>query len=217
MTTSHINILHADPRRLLVAIDTPDCHLFVASLHVPLCYSRDPSTDPMKSVQSWWITTQRICAQKSKGFGQNNIFTDANASVGSFRSRDLGGEGLGTISPHVTPFVRYIDALCFQAPATWRSFQQSATTRFTFRSSENGRHQTIDYVLCSSSVFPVQKSARAWTDFETDCRRPDHYPVVLQLHLSRTQSRPPTVRCVAPYDDTAVGNPAKYRSFHEAL
>lgn len=177
----HLQVLHSDPRRLLVRLAHPciNCHFFV--LHAP------QSGRPLQERRLWWDETQQIASQLANDISLY-VMIDANAKTGKSQPPVVFANDDVT-SANTDMFRHFLHecGLCLpcttdihQGPnATWTAIDGQSTHR-------------IDFVAIPQTELAACKMSRVVEELEPGNCFEDHQAVAIQLnwtqHLSSTKA-----------------------------
>ena len=166
-------VVHADPRRLLVKMDNPLWNVWLLVLHAP------HSGKSQQDREEWWNDTQQIL-QQSKDDGPLVALMDANAPPGEVDGTIVLQTGSHTaVSTQLLRQFLSENQLCLPAtgPAhvgdhgTWTDFQ--------------GQHaHAIDHIAIPQTWLSHCTHSQVLDDFDLATAHEDHKAIALQLTWS---------------------------------
>ena len=163
-------VVHADPRRILVKMDNPTWTAWWMVLHAP--HSGHPEGDRSQ----WWTETSDILQQ----FGDNDslfVLMDANAPPGEADGCVVLSGTFSTTSS--TPMLRgFLDEQRLCLPATSDCHQGEHGTWVDLRGE---RCHCIDHIAVSAHWLSACTVSEVLTDFDLATSNEDHRAVALQL------------------------------------
>ena len=167
---THVQVVHADHRRLLVRLAHPciDCHLCV--LHAP------QSGRPLSERRAWWEETQRIMTQFVCELSLY-VFMDANAKTGPccepivFANDDSCSENTVFMMEFLKTF-----GLCL--PSTTALHRGS---HGTWTAPDGWTQHRIDYIAIPQNELCFCMQSCSIDNFDTGNSHEDHQAVGVQL------------------------------------
>ena len=189
-----MQIVHADPRRLLARIDHPMLQCHVLSMHAP------QSGRPLSERTQWWADTQEIANTHCRNIPLI-VLIDANAKSGPHRPPIVFDKD-DVCSANTNLFLDFLHAQELCLPCT----SQSHTGPTATWTSPDGMHDhRIDYVAipqtwCSSCVHSC-----VLQDLDPGNAHEDHQAVGLQLCWQEDIAVQPARAKGASFQRTAIG------------
>ena len=167
---SHVQIIHADPRRLLARIDSPalQCHVF--SAHAP------QSGRSREERKCWWQETQDILQTHCKD-NQLVVLIDANAKSGP-KLAPIVFDRDDASSANTEFFRALLQAQNLCLPCT---SQIHCGPISTWTSPDGTSSHRIDFVAVPQLWIPCCKHSSVISDFDLGNAHDDHQVVGLQI------------------------------------
>ena len=167
---SHVQIVHADTRRLLACIDHPMFQCHVLSMHAP------QSGRPLSERKQWWTDTQELADVHCRNFPLI-VLIDANAKSGPHRPPIVFNND-DVSSANTNFFIDFLHAQDLCLPCTSQS-HIGPTATWT---SPDGMHDhRIDYVAIPQTWCPSCVHSCVLQDFDHGNAHEDHQAAGLQL------------------------------------
>jgi len=187
---THVQIVHADPRRLLVRLAHPllQCHFLV--LHAP------QSGRPLTERTSWWQDTTTLA--------QEHCLIDANAKSGPtappvvFESDDVCSANTGLF----LSFLHFLQACNLYLPSTSSVHTGQQPTWTT----PDGCHQhRIDFIALPQTWCSCCEHSCVLPAFDAGNAHEDHQAVAVQLSWHEIHQIPPCQSVATKFCRQAIG------------
>ena len=200
----HLVVLHADPRRLIIRLQSGGLDLVLASLHAPhLGHGR-------AEIELWWHKTGTICSAFQK-LAPLCVLVDANAQTPEASPPIVGDLLHGTLSSTTVAFIQFCQHCELWLPHTFSDHHRGDSV--TWR-HPNGQWCRIDYV-CLPIVWR-QAQVMCWVDRDVDLNQStrDHLVAGCQVQYQTALTTPAQKRS---YDLRKLRDPETRAALQERL
>ena len=180
----HLVILHSDPRRLLVRLQSGGLDLVLAVMHAPhLGHGGE-------EIEAWWHRSGTLCSAFQR-LAPLCVLVDANAQTPDARPPILGDLLYGTSTSTTQAFLRFCHHCDLWLPHTYSDHHRGSTG--TWR-HPNGQWCRIDYI-CLPMIWR-QALVTSWVDQDVDLNQSthDHLAVGCQVQFQKAATTPPPKR-----------------------
>lgn len=175
----HFQIVHKDPRRLLMNLQAEGLQCFLFAAHAP------HSGRPREERETWWEnTTELLCQQTQQ---QSCVWLiDANAEPGAADGEVVYKKGLKT-SPNTIFMRTALQKLQMCLPSTWPVHEGTLSTW----TAPNGEDQhCIDYIAIPMNWKSSCTTSKVLEEFDLATCREDHKAVGIELKWQTEMRRP---------------------------
>ncbi len=200
----HLVVLHADPRRLIIRLQSGGLDLVLASLHAPhLGHGR-------AEIELWWHKTGTICSAFQK-LAPLCVLADANAQTPEASPPIIGDLLHGTLSSTTVAFIQFCQHCELWLPHTFSDHHRGDSV--TWR-HPNGQWCRIDYV-CLPIIWR-QAQVVCWVDRDVDLNQStrDHLVAGCQVQYQTALTTPTQKRS---YDLRKLRDPETRAALQERL
>lgn len=171
LSRSNVQLLHHDPRRLIVRVSHDCLNCFLVVLHGP------QSGRPHKERQTWWIETQSIISTLCQQFPLY-VMIDANAKTGPVHPPIVMDNDDG-ISGNTPFFLEFLELFGLCLPCT-SSVHQGETTTWT--SPDGQSEHRIDFIAIPQAQLPSCTWSGIVPTLDQGNAHNDHTATALQLN-----------------------------------
>lgn len=196
----NISILHADPRRLLVCVQTQAFTTYGVCLHA---YDVSKGVD---AVLQRWKSTTSTC---SKHIPRGSAFLcsiDSNMRIRTSKHPWIGEEldphgTSGADQQHIDSFVEKYNLSVIN---THSEFVDPSTTQGAYIPTIGQFAVRCDYFLATPDYGIVPRSFKFDKKFQLHAESDDHLPIAVQVYFPLVARHPIVKRCTATYSRLAV-------------
>ena len=196
----NVSILHADPRRLIVAIKAPCISCICLVLHAP-----DAGGHSQEAIATWWVKSTDICMPVIGaddpvicGMDCNLRATESEQGiVGDLLDREAGA----TPQFHMVEFCRNFNLMTAN---TYSEFFDVSHGTGTWKKSGSLQPIRCDYIGISHRVCAAPRSGYIDREYQTFAAHEDHRPMRFTLTVNTVISKPIHTRRRQRYDRRAV-------------
>ena len=167
---SHVQVIHADPRRLLARIDHPALRCYVLSMHAP------QSGRPLSERKLWWQETTEIAAAHCHDHPLL-VLIDANAKSGPCNP-PVVFDNDDNSSANTDFFMHFLQMHLLCLPCTSKIH---CGPNMTWTAPDRLHSHRIDYVAVPQSWISSCTYSGVLQDFDQGNAHDDHLAVGLQL------------------------------------
>ena len=167
---SHVQLLHHDPRRLIVCIVHPALQFFAIVLHAP------QSGRPVQERKAWWQETTALISEQCKTY-PIFVMMDANAKTGPPRPPIVFQHG--DTSSSSTAFLNdfLLDTeLCLPCTS-----EVHAGEHCTWTSPDGNSHHRIDFIAIPQSLLGRCFHSQVLNTIDNGNLNADHHATAVQL------------------------------------
>ena len=201
---SQVQVVHADPRRLLVRIENPQLNCHVLSMHAP------QSGRPLCERKTWWEETQDIVQTHCRDIPLI-LLIDANAKSGPQRPPVVFDQD-DSCSANTAFFIDFLHVHGLYLPCT-SCLHDGPTATWT---SPDGMHQhRIDYVAVPQSWSSSCAHSCVLHEFDHGNAQDDHRAVGLQLCWQEKMEIQHKQNKGASFQRSAIGSNSPHIACHE--
>ena len=190
---SHVQLLHHDPRRIVVRLATTHLNCFIAVLHAP------QSGQPLTTRAEWWRETTQLLLDLCQDFPLF-VLADANAKTGPSQP-PIVFEHDDMMSSSTPCFLDFLGDLGLCLPCTSACHRGRHGTWTNIGRSDQHR---IDFVCIPQSFLPYCEHSQVVDSFDAGNAHDDHAATAIQFAWSDTSSCPRFVSKVARHDRTCI-------------
>lgn len=169
---SHLYIVHASARRLVVKLNHPCMKLLIVVLHAPV-------TDDESDLETFWRATSNAIPSRFASW-RWIVLADANSRLGSVTSEAVGDVDPEEENAKGSAFHQWLLQHSLLAPQTMPEFHRGTSSTWTHPAGTTGR---IDYVVVSEDCRVEGLST--WVDHDIDLtvHKEDHVCVRATIPL----------------------------------
>ena len=205
----HINVVHADPTRLVVTVRANATRLNLFGGQSPHALSEEERR------ARWWQRTRQILHASTLHDAQWIWGLDANATLGASQSDAVGPVAPEAENANSSDFHSTLGDFGMFAPSTF--FESATGVNKTWRCSRGVLRHRCDYVCLPRQMYDCVQEAGVDTKVDLATQRVDHYLVyvVFSAYSDHAPSLPKWggIR----YDRTKIPLPGPGRTFVETL
>ncbi len=162
-----VQVLHADPTRLIAVLDVVGCALACCVLHAP--HSRTPEP----ALRSWWAQTLAVLREVRRSQQHCLLLLDANTTLGLPSTCSVGPCGAETDSRHAYLMRDLLDELDLVLPVTF--VQPEPTLQATWAPPGRGDcTRRLDYIGVPREWLACVSDARACVAADVALGQLDH-------------------------------------------
>ena len=164
---SHLAIIVAEPRLLIVRVCNTFLKCIIVAAHAP------HSGASIEDIEAYWYHVDRCIPAKYVGWPKL-LLADANCRFGDSTSRHIGPHGAETSCPKSDAFCQFVAAQNIFLPATFAALHHGPTG--TWKHPQG--HWTRNDIIGLPFEWPIAQCS-SWTDVDMDfslCKE-DHRPV----------------------------------------
>ena len=194
LRTQHVQVLHSDPRRLLVRIAHPflHCHFFV--FHAP------QSGRTLQERRDWWQSTQQIVHQFACGLPLY-LLIDANAKTGPAEP-PIVFEQDDAVSANTAFFRAFLHENSLCLPCTSASVHPDRRTTWT--AVDGLSTHRIDYIAVPQTDLPHCVHSEVLDTLDPGNSFDDHHAVALQMRWTSHTLGATAQRLTSTWHDRAA-------------
>ena len=186
ITTNHMDILHADHKRLLVKIQA-------GCLRWLLVVGHAPTTDQAEESHRWWGATEHAIPGAVKHWPRI-VMVDGNARLGSEPSPHVGTHQADQENAAGEGMHQWMMDNGLWAPSTFQGYHQGGAGTWKHARGPEAR---LDYILIPMAWHAKEGASWIPDDIDLTIKKVDHFPVALEIEVDITtieESKPPRAR-----------------------
>ena len=195
----------AEPRILMVAVDSPGCCFLAVSTHGPLSTSND------ETIPEFWARVTGLITTHADG-RQVIHMTDMNATIVATIPGHTGSWSDKKGNAASEAAMTFLQDTSSWVPATYHEHIAKADAKHIAGTcyDRTGTSMTrIDFIVLSGGIGCCDGAVENWYDFVMPHAGYDHVPTTARIHVPFTGSVRLARRRVPDYNRQAVKDPVK--------